>query len=84
MLLRVCLILQAIRPGSIISQIEGICIGDHIERIDNISLVGSRHFEVAKLLKDIPVGTMFTLRVVEPMKSGFCKLVFISLRCIKH
>lgn len=46
-------------------------IGDHIEKIDDECLVGRRHFEVAKMLKDIPVGTTFTLRLIGPMKAGF-------------
>ena len=46
-------------------------VGDHVERIDGVSLVGSRHYEVARRLKEIPVGTTFTLRAVEPLKAGF-------------
>lgn len=65
-------------------------IGDHIEKLDGVSVVGKRHYEVARLLKDIPtgkpqpqatfglvlkleslLGTTFTIRLVEPMKSGF-------------
>lgn len=34
-------------------------------------MVGKRHYEVARMLKDIPTGSTFTLRLVEPMKSGF-------------
>lgn len=34
-------------------------------------MVGKRHYEVARMLKDIPTGTTFTLRLVEPMSSGF-------------
>lgn len=34
-------------------------------------MVGKRHYEVAKLLKEIPRGTTFTIRLVEPLKSGF-------------
>lgn len=48
-------------------------VGDHIEKIDNETMVGRRHYEVAKLLKDIPKGSVFTLRLVEPLKVGFCK-----------
>jgi len=43
--------------------------------------VGCRHFEVAKLLKEIPKGTTFNLRVVEPLKAGFSEyfLLYIAL-----
>lgn len=36
-----------------------------------MNVVGKRHYEVARLLKDIPTNSTFTLRLVEPMKSGF-------------
>ena len=49
-------------------------VGDHIEKIDGQSVVGCRHFEVAKMLKGITKGTTFILRVVEPLKAGFGKL----------
>lgn len=45
--------------------------GDHIEKLNNINVVGKRHYEVARLLKDIPTHSTFTLRLIEPMKSGF-------------
>lgn len=34
-------------------------------------MVGKRHFAVAKILKDIPKGTEFTIRLIEPLKTGF-------------
>jgi len=58
------------------SRIEGVRVGDHVEKIDNKSIVGSRHVAVAKALKEIPVGSTFSLRLVEPLKSGFCELNF--------
>ncbi len=45
-------------------------VGDHLERIDNQNLVGLQHFEVAKILKEIPIGTTFLLRVVKPRKES--------------
>lgn len=41
-------------------------------------MVGRRHYEVAKLLKDIPKGTVFTLRLIEPIKAGFCKYYYLE------
>jgi len=38
-------------------------------------MVGSRHFEVAKMLKEIARGDQFSLRLVEPMKSGFSEFL---------
>lgn len=65
--------IKVIKPGSIMAGIKGICVGDHVEMVDEDSMVGLRHFEVAKRLKNIPKGTTFRLRVVEPLRSGFCK-----------
>ncbi|KAG8227253.1 hypothetical protein J437_LFUL003984 [Ladona fulva] len=64
--------IKRIREGSLIHTIKCIEVGDHIEKIDDVNLIGRRHFEVAKMLKDIPKGTVFTMRLVEPLKAGFC------------
>ncbi|XP_041359702.1 PDZ domain-containing protein GIPC1-like [Gigantopelta aegis] len=66
--------IKRIKEGSIMDKAPLVTVGDHIEKIDNKSVVGCRHFEVAKMLKEIPKGTTFTLRVVEPMKSGFSNI----------
>ena len=71
--------IKRIKEGSIMDNIEGVTVGDHIEKINDDSMVGCRHFEVAKKLKELPKGTKFTMRLIEPMKSGFCKLFFISV-----
>lgn len=63
--------IKRIKEGSIIDGIGVIQVGDHIEKINNENLVGRRHFEVAKMLKEIPKDTTFTLRLVEPLKDGF-------------
>lgn len=63
--------IKRIKEGSVIDQIPHIQIGDHIEKLDSVNVVGKRHYEVARMLKDIPVGATFTLRLVEPLKSGF-------------
>lgn len=63
--------IKRIKEGSVIDKIEYIQVGDHIEKIDNDSVVGRRHFEVAKMLKEIPLGATFTIRLVEPIRAGF-------------
>lgn len=63
--------IKRIKEGSIIDGIPHIQPGDHIEKLNDMSVVGKRHYEVARLLKDIPTNSTFTLRLVEPMKSGF-------------
>ncbi|CAG9853557.1 unnamed protein product [Phyllotreta striolata] len=66
--------IKRIKEDSIIHHIPHIQVGDHIEKLDGVSMVGKRHFEVANALKNIPVDTTFTIRVVEPLKSGFSEL----------
>lgn len=63
--------IKRIKENSIMDKCPLVNVGDHIEKIDGKSLVGCRHFEVAKMLKEIQKGSTFTIRVVEPMKSGF-------------
>ena len=53
-------------------------VGDHIEKIDGESLVGCRHYEVAKMLKEIPKGSTFTIRLIAPQKAGFCKFNIVN------
>ncbi|XP_017880046.1 PDZ domain-containing protein GIPC3 [Ceratina calcarata] len=66
--------IKRIKEGSIIDKVKVIEIGDHLERLNSVSLIGKRHFEVAKMLKEIPKGATFTLRLVEPMKNGFANI----------
>lgn len=63
--------IKRIKAGSIMDSIEGICVGDHIEEINGRSMIGCRHFEVAKKLKEVPKGLKFAIRLVEPIKAGF-------------
>merc|ERR1712013_618671 len=76
--------IKRIKEGSVMSTIPYVevrlgssinyKIGDHIEKIDGVNLVGSRHFEVAKALKEIPKGSTFVIRLVEPQKAGFVNI----------
>jgi len=66
--------IKRIRENSVISKLECVQVGDHIEKIDGNTVVGCRHFEVAKMLKAIPKGHQFILRVVEPLKAGFANI----------
>ena len=79
--------IKRIKEGSIIDQISGIKVGDHIEKINGVSMVGSRHFEVAKTLKEIPKGETFSLRIVEPLQSGFSTfpaLIYFEVNSYLH
>ena len=48
-------------------------IGDHIASIDDVSVIGYRHYEVAKMLKEKRRGSTITLSLYEPIKLGFGK-----------
>lgn len=60
---------QRIREGSVVHQIQVINVGDMIESINGHSLIGCRHYEVAKMLKELPKGKDFVLKMVEPLKA---------------
>lgn len=66
--------IKRIKEGSVIDRIKFIQVGDHIEKIDDTSLVGKRHYEVAKFLKEIPRGHTFTIRLIEPLRAGFANI----------
>lgn len=67
---------QRIREGSVIHQIQVINVGDMIESINGHRLIGCRHYEVAKMLKELPKGKEFTIKLVEPLKAfGRCACV---------
>lgn len=43
--------------------------GDHIAFINNESVIGLRHYEVAQILRHIPLGSSFTLDIIKPRRS---------------
>ncbi|XP_047443576.1 PDZ domain-containing protein GIPC3 isoform X2 [Mugil cephalus] len=61
--------IKRIKEDSTIDRLKTVCIGDHIEAINDQSIVGCRHYEVAKMLKEQPRGIPFTLRLVGPKKA---------------
>ncbi|XP_077440680.1 PDZ domain-containing protein GIPC3 [Vanacampus margaritifer] len=61
--------IKRIKEGSTIDQLNTVCVGDHIEAINDQSIVGCRHYEVAKMLKEQPRGIPFTLRLVGPKRA---------------
>lgn len=44
-------------------------MGDSIEAINDHSIVGCRHYEVAKMLRELPKSQPFTLRLVQPRRA---------------
>ena len=48
------------------SKVANVAVGDHIASINGQDLTGCRHFEVARILKAIPIGSEFTIGAVSP------------------
>ncbi|XP_005083316.2 PDZ domain-containing protein GIPC3 isoform X4 [Mesocricetus auratus] len=61
--------IKRIKEGSIINRIEAVCVGDSIEAINDHSIVGCRHYEVARMLRELPKSQPFTLRLVQPRRA---------------
>lgn len=61
--------IKKVREDSIMSRNPGVAVGDHIQSINGTDLTGSRHFEVARMLKEIPIGSEFSITLVEPRKA---------------
>jgi len=61
--------IKKIREDSIMARAKNVIVGDHIQSVNGLDLTGSRHFEVAKMLKEIPIGSEFTMTLVEPQKA---------------
>lgn len=60
---------QRIKEGSIINRLQTVCVGDSIEAINDHTIVGCRHYEVARMLRELPRAQPFTLRLVQPKKA---------------
>ncbi|KAK2505862.1 hypothetical protein MC885_016731 [Smutsia gigantea] len=58
-----------IKDGSTIDSVKTVCVGDHIESINGENIVGWRHYDVAKKLKDLKKEECFTLKLIEPKKA---------------
>lgn len=64
-----CAFIKRIKEGSLMDQIKMICVGDHIESINGKDVSDCRHYEVAKMLKDLEKGQVFKLQLIEPRKA---------------
>jgi len=62
---------KRIKVNSVASNHSDLMIGDHIASIDDVSVIGYRHYEVAKMLKEKRRGSTITLNLYEPIKLGF-------------
>lgn len=63
--------IKRVREESVASKFKELQVGDHVAQINDIEVVGMRHYEVAKILRELPVGEEFTMKLVEPLRGGF-------------
>ncbi|XP_077627220.1 PDZ domain-containing protein GIPC2 isoform X1 [Crocuta crocuta] len=61
--------IKRIKDGSLIDSVKTVCVGDHIESINGEDVVGWRHYDVAKKLKELKKDEPFTLKLIEPKKA---------------
>ena len=61
--------IKRIREGSVMAEYPEVKVGDHISMINGQNMVGCRHFEVAKILREFEEGEEFTLQLVEAKKA---------------
>ncbi|XP_015665417.1 PDZ domain-containing protein GIPC3 [Protobothrops mucrosquamatus] len=61
--------IKRIKEGSIMNRIPTVSVGDSIEAINDQTIVGCRHYEVAKMLREMPQAQPFTLRLVQPKRA---------------
>ncbi|KAM4050247.1 PDZ domain-containing protein GIPC3 [Anomaloglossus baeobatrachus] len=61
--------IKRIKEGSITDRLQNINVGDNIEAINDQTIVGCRHYEVAKMLRELPKSETFTLRLVQPKRA---------------
>ncbi|KAJ7420463.1 PDZ domain-containing protein GIPC2 [Pitangus sulphuratus] len=64
-----CAFIKRIKEGSLMDQTKTVCVGDHIETINGKNVSDCRHYEVARMLKDLQKGQLFKLELIEPMKA---------------
>ncbi|NXT82996.1 GIPC2 protein, partial [Zapornia atra] len=64
-----CAFIKRIREGSLMDHTKTVCVGDHIAKINGRNVSDCRHYEVAKMLKDLEKGRMFKLELIEPRKA---------------
>nr|3GGE_A Chain A, PDZ domain-containing protein GIPC2 [Homo sapiens]3GGE_B Chain B, PDZ domain-containing protein GIPC2 [Homo sapiens]3GGE_C Chain C, PDZ domain-containing protein GIPC2 [Homo sapiens] len=62
--------IKRIKDGGVIDSVKTICVGDHIESINGENIVGWRHYDVAKKLKELKKEELFTMKLIEPKKSS--------------
>ncbi|MBN3286936.1 GIPC3 protein, partial [Polyodon spathula] len=71
--------IKRIKEGSIIDHLKTVCVGDHIEAINDQSIVGCRHYEVAKIHKENDKSSQTRIRLPK-VRLNFKRSDMIGLR----
>lgn len=61
--------IKRIKEDSITDKDKRIEVGDHIHSINGENVVGSRHYDVARKLRDVPVDSEIVFGLVKPLKA---------------
>ncbi|XP_074121740.1 PDZ domain-containing protein GIPC2 [Sminthopsis crassicaudata] len=61
--------IKKIKDGSLMDSVKTVCVGDHIQEINGVNIVGWRHYDVAKMLKELKKEQLFSLKLIEPKKA---------------
>ncbi len=66
---------KRVSPTGVISKVvekqaNSVCPGDLIECINGRSFISARHVDVVKYLKELPLKSEITLRLISPEKSA--------------
>ena len=61
--------IKRIKENSITDKDKRIEVGDHIHSINGENVVGSRHYDVARKLRDVPVDSEIVFGLVKPLKA---------------
>ncbi|GMR41576.1 hypothetical protein PMAYCL1PPCAC_11771 [Pristionchus mayeri] len=62
--------IKRVRDGSIGDR-EGLSVGHQISRINGEDMNGSRHYDVARVLRNIEEGKTVEVELIAPLQSGF-------------
>lgn len=64
--------IRRIRLGSVAeAATPALAVGQLIESIQGRSTLEFRHYEVAKMIREMPIGQRFVLRLINPLTSAF-------------
>ncbi|XP_051855316.1 PDZ domain-containing protein GIPC2 [Antechinus flavipes] len=61
--------IKKIKEGSLMDSVKTVCVGDHIQEINGVNIIGWRHYDVAKMLKELKKEQLFSLKLIEPKKA---------------